>query len=243
MRFRPCWQKPVGSRRDGRLPKVMGLELPILYSFRRCPYAMRARMALAVAGLRHEIREVSLKDKPAEMLMVSPKATVPVLVLPQGEVIEESRDIMLYALKQNDPEHWLQNWGPDLEALVDRNDGPFKTYLDQYKYPQRFDVPMATARDRGLEILMDLENRLAASPFLARQSPTLVDICLFPFVRQFAAVDPHWFQQVPLDRLRNWLAFFVEGSLFAQIMTKHLIWKSGQRAIIGDTSVMHSRMD
>ena len=221
----------------------MGLDLPILYSFRRCPYAMRARMALAVAGLRYEIREVSLKAKPTEMLVVSPKATVPVLVLPCGEVIEESRDIMLHALKQNDPEGWLQDWGPDLEAMVERNDGPFKTYLDQYKYPQRFDVPMETARDRGLEILMDLENRLAASPFLARQSPTLVDICLFPFVRQFAAVDPHWFQQVPLDRLRNWLAFFVEGSLFAQIMTKHLIWKSGQRAIIGDTSVMHSRMD
>ena len=93
MSFRPCSQKPVGSRRDGQLPKGMGLELPILYSFRRCPYAMRARMALAVAGLRHEIREVSLKAKPAEMLVVSPKATVPVLVLPEGEVIEDSRDI------------------------------------------------------------------------------------------------------------------------------------------------------
>lgn len=243
MSFRLCLQKPVGSRRDGQLLKGMGPELPILYSFRRCPYAMRARMALAVAGLRHEIREVSLRDKPAEMLLVSPKATVPVLVLQGGEVIEESRDIMLYALKRNDPERWLQGWGPGLEAMVERNDGPFKAYLDQYKYPQRFDVPIETARDRGLEILMDLENCLATSPFLASQSPTLVDICLFPFVRQFAAVDPHWFQQVPLDRLRNWLSFFVEGSLFAQIMTKHSIWKSGQLAIIGDTSVIHSPMD
>jgi glutathione S-transferase len=243
MSFRRCWQKPVGSRRDGQLLKGMGPELPILYSFRRCPYAMRARMALAVAGLRHEIREVSLKAKPAEMLGVSPKATVPVLVLPEGEVIEESRDIMLYALKQNDPDRWLQNWGPDLEAMVERNDGPFKTFLDQYKYPQRFDVPMETARDRGLEILMDLENRLAASPFLASQSPTLVDICLFPFVRQFAAVDPQWFHQVPLDRLRSWLSFFVDGALFAQIMTKHTIWRSGQLAIISDASVIHSPMD
>ncbi len=200
-------------------------------------------MALAVSGLRHEIREVSLKDKPAEMLVVSPKGTVPVLVLPQGEVIEESRDIMLYALQQNDPERWLQNWGPDLEAMVERNDGPFKTYLDQYKYPQRFDVPMDTARDRGLEILMDLEARLAASLFLASQSPSLVDICLFPFVRQFAAVDPHWFEQSPLDRLRNWLAFFVESSLFAQIMTKHVIWKTDQPVIILDASVILSPMD
>ncbi len=200
-------------------------------------------MALAVSGLRHEIREVSLKAKPAEMLAVSPKATVPVLILPEGEVIEESRDIMLYALKQNDPECWLHGWGPDLEAVVERNDGPFKTYLDHYKYPQRYDVLVETARDRGLEILMDLEVRLAASLFLARQSPTLVDICLFPFVRQFAAVNPDWFQQVPLDRLRRWLAFFVEGGLFAQIMTKHSIWKSGQPAIILDASVNHSPMD
>jgi len=221
----------------------MKLALPILYSFRRCPYAMRARMALAVAGLRHEVREVSLKAKPAEMLLLSPKATVPVLVLPQGEVIEESRDIMLYALKQNDPERWLQGWGSDLEAMVERNDGPFKTYLDQYKYPQRFDVPMETARDRGLEILMDLENRLAASLFLARQSPTLVDICLFPFVRQYAAVDLDWFQQVPLDRLRSWLAYFVDGALFAQIMTKYALWEPGQLAIMNDASVIHSPMD
>ncbi len=200
-------------------------------------------MALAVSGLRHEIREVSLKAKPTEMLAASPKATVPVLVLPQGEVIEESRDIMLYALKQHDPEGWLHGWGLDLEAVVERNDGPFKTYLDHYKYPQRFDVSVETARDRGLEILIDLEGRLGASLFLARQSPTLVDICLFPFVRQFAAVDPDWFQQVPLDQLRRWLAFFVEGELFAQIMTKHSIWKSGQPAIILDASVNHSPMD
>jgi glutathione S-transferase len=221
----------------------MKLALPILYSFRRCPYAMRARMALEVAGLRHEVREVSLKAKPAEMLLLSPKATVPVLVLPQGEVIEESRDIMLYALKQNDPERWLQGWSSDLEAMVERNDGPFKTYLDQYKYPQRFAVPMETARDRGLEILMDLEDRLAASLFLARQSPTLVDICVFPFVRQYAAVDPDWFQQVPLDRLRNWLAYFVDGALFAQIMTKYALWEPGQLAIMNDASVIHSPMD
>jgi glutathione S-transferase len=177
------------------------------------------------------------------MLRVSPKATVPVLVLPDGRVIEESRDIMHYALDQHDPDHWLKDWGPEQEALVERNDGPFKTYLDQYKYPQRSAVPMEAARELGLEILMDLESRLVGSRFVAGQSPTLVDICLFPFVRQYAAVDPDWFQHVPLDRLRSWLAYFVDGPLFARIMTKHSIWKSGQRGIILDASVLHSRMD
>lgn len=206
---------------------------PILYSFRRCPYAMRARMALAVAGLRHEVREVSLKAKPAELLLVSPKATVPVLVLPDGQVIEESRDIMHYALGRNDPEHWLVDWGPEHEALVGRNDGPFKIYLDQYKYPHRFDGPMEGARELGLEILLDLEGRLAASPFLVHERPTMLDICLFPFVRQFSAVDPDWFQHMALERLRAWLAFFLDGALFAQIMTKYALWQAGHDPVYG----------
>jgi len=204
---------------------------------------MRARMALASASLHHEVREVSLKAKPVQMLAVSPKATVPVLVLPDGRVIEESRDIMHYALALNDPERWLEGWGPEQEALVDRNDGPFKAYLDQYKYPQRYQIPMEQAREQGLEILIDLEARLANSAFLARDWPSLVDICLFPFVRQFAAVDPVWFQQVPLERLRTWLAFFVDGALFAQIMTKFPVWESGQPAIFHDAPVIQSPMD
>lgn len=217
--------------------------LPILYTFRRCPYAMRARMALAVAGRRHQVREVSLKAKPAEMLAVSPKATVPVVVLPNGQVIEESRDIMRYALEHNDPEHWLDGWGPQTEALVDRNDGPFKVYLDQYKYPQRYEVPMETARELGLEILMDLEGRLAEAAFLARQSPSMVDICLFPFIRQFAAVDPDWFHKVPVNRLRAWLAHFTEGALFSQIMTKFPVWESSQVPVYGGDPVIISPMD
>ena len=204
---------------------------------------MRARMALASASLHHEVREVSLKAKPAEMLAVSPKATVPVLVLSDGRVIEESRDIMLYALALNDPERWLEGWGPQQETLVDRNDGPFKAYLNQYKYPQRYQIPMERAREQGLEILIDLEARLANSAFLARDLPSLVDICLFPFVRQFAAVDPVWFQQVPLERLRTWLAFFVDGALFAHIMTKFPVWESGQPAIFRDAPVIQSPMD
>jgi glutathione S-transferase len=204
---------------------------------------MRARMALASASLHHEVREVSLKAKPAEMLAVSPKATVPVLVLPNGQVIDESRDIMRYALEHNDPEQWLDGWGPASEALVDRNDGPFKAYLDQYKYPQRHNVPVETARELGLEILMDLEGRLAESAFLARQSPSMVDICLFPFIRQFAAVDSDWFNEVPVNRLRAWLIYLTEGALFAQIMTKFPVWESGQVPVYGGGPVIIPPMD
>lgn len=237
MNSRPCSQKLVASRRAGQSHKAMKPVYPILYSFRRCPYAMRARLALAVAGLRYEVREVSLKAKPPQMLAISPKGTVPVLLLPDGQVLEESRDIMLYALALQDPEHWLEGWGPEQKALVDRNDGPFKAFLDQYKYPQRYQIPMEMAREQGLEILMDLEARLANSAFLVRESATLVDICLFPFVRQFAAVDSVWFQQVPLERLRNWLAFFSDGPLFARIMTKFPVWESGQPPIFNDDPV------
>ena len=204
---------------------------------------MRARMALASASLHHEVREVSLKAKPAEMLAVSPKATVPVLVLPNGQVIDESRDIMRYALEHNDPEQWLDAWGPASEALVDRNDGPFKAYLDQYKYPQRHKVPVETARELGLEILMDLEGRLGESAFLARQSPSMVDICLFPFIRQFAAVDSDWFNEVPVNRLRAWLIYLTEGALFAQIMTKFPVWESGQVPVYGGGPVIIPPMD
>jgi len=200
-------------------------------------------MALASARLPYEIREVSLKAKPAEMLLVSPKGTVPVLVLPDGQVLEESRDIMLYALAQHDPAQWLTDWGPEQEALVARNDGPFKLHLDQYKYPQRSQVPLEQAREMGLEILMDLEGRLARHAFLARQTPSLVDICLFPFVRQFAAVDAAWFEQTPVTRLRNWLTYFVEGELFRKIMTKFPVWESGQEPILSDGTVIHSPMD
>lgn len=200
-------------------------------------------MALAVARVRYEMREIALKAKPEDMLRVSPKGTVPVLVLPNGQVLEESRDIMLFALRQHDPEDWLSDFGPDQEFLVARNDGPFKTFLDQYKYPGRYQIPMESARERGLEILMDLESRFADSAFLAADQPRFVDVCLFPFIRQFAAVDPIWMEQTPLDRLRKWLAYFVESALFAHVMTKFPVWESGAPAVFNDGPVIHSPID
>jgi len=165
-------------------------ELPILYSFRRCPYAIRARLALLASGTVCEIREVKLSAKPAEMLALSPKATVPVLLSPDGRVIEESLDIMRWALARNDPEGWLDRSD---ELLIACNDGPFKHHLDRYKYPDRHDADPAEHRAAALDLLRPLEARLLASPYLCGDAMGLADAALMPFVRQFAQTDLAWF--------------------------------------------------
>jgi glutathione S-transferase len=156
--------------------------LPILYSFRRCPYAMRARMALLVSGQAVGLREVVLRAKPRALLDASPKGTEPVLVLPDGQVIEQSLDIMLWALRRRDPENWLS--GRDA-GLIAANDGPFKHHLDHYKYAGRHDGDPLPHRAAALGLLEPLEERLAAAPFLCGPARTLTDIAIFPFVRQF----------------------------------------------------------
>jgi glutathione S-transferase len=194
---------------------------PILYSFRRCPYAMRARMALRVSGTACEIREVKLSAKPAAMLAASPKGTVPVLVLADGQVIDESLDIMRWALARNDPEGWLEGDDP---ALIQANDGPFKQHLDRYKYPDRHDSVAAEHRALGLEMLADLDRRLASSAYLCGETRTLADAAILPFVRQFAAVDRAWFDAQELPALQRWLAAQLEAPLFAQVMQPRPQW-------------------
>ena len=200
-------------------------DLPILYSFRRCPYAMRARMAIAVSGVQVDLREVVLRDKPLEMLDVSPKGTVPVLVLPVGGVIEESLDIMRWALGQNDPEDWLEHID---DELITANDGPFKHALDRYKYPRRYDLADGLAhRDLALTHLAVLNECLERKPFLGGDQNGFTDISLFPFVRQFVATDREWFAIQPLDAVQRWLDGHVESALFASIMTRYPQWKTG----------------
>ncbi len=199
-------------------------ELPILYSFRRCPYAMRARMAIAVSGVKVELREVVLRDKPPEMLEASPKGTVPVLVLPKGDVIDESLDIMRWALGQNDPEDWLKKID---DALIAANDGPFKHALDRYKYPHRYDLADGLAqRDTALTHLANLNECLDVKLFLGGDQSGFTDIALFPFVRQFAATDPAWFAAQPLPALHRWLEEITGSALFASIMTRYPQWKA-----------------
>jgi glutathione S-transferase len=201
-------------------------ERPVLYSFRRCPYAIRARMAIAVSGVQVELREVVLRDKPPEMLAASPKGTVPVLCLVDGRVIDESLNIMHWALGINDPENWL---AVDDSTLIATNDGPFKAALDRYKYPHSYDIADATPhRLAGWKILSDLDTKLADKAFLAGENPGLADIAIFPFVRQFAATDQAWFDNQDAKALQNWLTRLTSSPLFDNIMQRFPKWQVGE---------------
>ena len=173
------------------------MTLPILYSFRRCPYAMRARLAVSSAGIQVELREILLRDKPADFLATSPKGTVPVLKLENGQVIDESRDIMFWALEQNDPENWLAVWrqNPALAmAFLDRLDGAFKHDLDRYKYASRYDRDAGlTHRDSGAAFLAEIDQDLQQTGALSGAHLGLLDFASLPFVRQFRIADPNWF--------------------------------------------------
>ncbi len=207
-------------------------QLPILYSFRRCPYAMRARMALWAAGKPVELREVKLANKPPELAEASPKATVPVLVLDDGSVIDESIAVMRWALEANDPGDWLDGDDPELVAL---NDGPFKHHLDRYKYPTRYTDEEGHGtidhRIEGLAILKELDTRLADQAQLKGDAVTLADIALFPFIRQFANTDRAWFDAQDLPHLQAWLAGHLESDLFKAVMPKFVPWKAGDEPI------------
>lgn len=198
---------------------VNTLALPILYSYRRCPYAMRARMALKLANIEVEIREISLRDKPAHMLQLSAKGTVPVLLLPDDRVIDESIDIMLFALKN----HALgANIHETCRALILMNDTEFKIFLDGYKYPERYPAQTQLEyRQQGEIFLQKLEKLLSKNTYLLQATPSLADIAIFPFIRQFAAVNMGWFTQCQYPKLRAWLDNWIESDLFKSIMTKN----------------------
>ncbi|MEO4016182.1 glutathione S-transferase [Pseudomonas rossensis] len=195
-----------------------------LYSFRRCPYAMRARMALRYSGVAVNIVEVSLKAKPADMLALSSKGTVPVLSV-DGQVIDESLAIMHWALAQNDPQDWLLKDDPvgqhHIAELIEENDQEFKVHLNRYKYAERYpEQPMAFYRAEGEVFLRRLDELLEGRDYLLAEQPSLADVALMPFVRQFAHVDREWFGQTPHHRLQGWLQRFLESELFTSVMKK-----------------------
>ena len=203
-------------------------DLPILYSFRRCPYAMRARMALVASGAQVILREVLLKEKPPELVAASPKATVPVLVLADGRVIEESLDVMQWALKRSDPLGWLEGAALD-SGWISKCDGEFKHWLDHYKYAERY--PEHTAEDsrqNAESFVQRLEDRLSSSNWIGGDAASAVDVALFPFIRQFAGVDPSWWQQAPYPNVKEWLENWLNSALFSVIMSKYPRWESGQ---------------
>jgi len=208
--------------------------LPRLYSFRRCPYAMRARLALLFAELPVELREIVLKNKPSQMLAISPKGTVPVLQLPEGRVIEESRDIMVWALEHNDKQGLLDaKLIKQANDLLDKNDHEFKHWLDHYKYADRYpEMSQAEYQERGEVFLQSLEALLSKNAYLLGDSISIADIGIMPFVRQFAHVDRDVFYGLPYPKLQSWLQDWLEHPLFKQAMTKFDPWQEGDEVII-----------
>ncbi len=212
------------------MPTGLLLE-PVLYSFRRCPYAMRARMALLASGTRTQLREVVLRDKPAALLGASPKGTVPVLILADGTVLDQSLNIMLHVLREHDPLHWLPATPDEMHIalqLIDRCDAEFKHALDRYKYPHRYALPNGDFhRAQGATFLSRLDIQLKAQGFLHGPHWGLADAAIAPFVRQFAHTDPDWFATQAWPALQAWLHAFEASSVFLMCMHKALPWQEG----------------
>lgn len=201
----------------------------VLYSFRRCPYAIRARLAIAYSQQSVWLREVELQEKPPEMLQLSAKGTVPILQLSSGEVLDESLEIMVWALSKNDPDKWLANNIQIMLALIDENDFEFKLWLDKYKYADRFPVhDEAYYREQCEYFLSKLERYLFNNRYLFSQKISLADIAILPFIRQFAAVDMAWFKQSHYPNLQRWLADLTSTALFTSVMKKYPSWLTTQ---------------
>ena len=202
--------------------------IPVLWSFRRCPYAMRARLAIAVSGQQVALREVLLRDKAQAFLDTSSSATVPCLDT-GTEVIDESLDIMLWALRRNDPENWLDVPAEGFD-LIETGDGPFKTALDRYKYHSRIaDAAPKVERDNGMAFLNSLAPRLENGCLF--NHPGLADFAILPFVRQFAFVDKPRFDTTADPRVAAWLAAFLSSDRFHLVMPKFPIWSPGDDVI------------
>ena len=219
----------------------MTFALHRLYSFRRCPYAMRARLAIVLAELKVELREIVLKNKPAQMLAISPKGTVPVLELVETDgssrrVIEESRDILQWALEQHDPQAVLDVEPASAQALIEQNDNEFKHWLDRYKYSDRYpELSQLEYRERGEVFLQVLETLLAKHRYLLGDTISSADIGIMPFVRQFAHVDQEVFYQLPYPHLQQWLRDWLQHPAFQQVMVKFQAWQEGDQAVVFPT--------
>ena len=208
---------------------------PILYSFRRCPYAMRARLAIKASGIIVEIREVELKNKPKEFLSISPKATVPVVCISSKQIIEESLDIMEWALKINDPLKLLKYEKLnriEIHNILNKLENEFKQNLDRYKYSSRFDLPSPKLyRDKNLQTLNEFNNLLQNNKGICSSHLSLLDYAVFPFIRQFRNVNSVWFDSLELKFLQTWLYELIDSDEFSSIMKKYEIWNPNQKPI------------
>ncbi len=207
---------------------------PVLYSFRRCPYAMRARLAIFKANIKCELREVVLKDKPESMLLLSDKGTVPVLLTPDKKVIEQSSEVMHWALNQNDPDKWLDEDASQSQNLIDYNDNEFKHYLDRYKYHVGYpEHSQEYYRDNAETFLKLLEKKLSENKgaALLGNRISFADIAVFPFIRQFAMVDFDWFKASQYDCLKKWFSNIEQSDLFQGCMKKYEQWLPEQTPV------------
>ena len=200
--------------------------MPILYTYRRCPYAMRARMALQYAGVQLEYREIELRNKPQSMLRLSPKGTVPVLDV-DGLVLDQSLDIMRWALKVSDPDGWNILDEDIAQIWIERNDQVFKNVLDQYKYPNRYPtINPATVLDDAIALMLTpMEQALESSQYLLGSKITWIDVAIFPFIRQFLMVDQKKFETLPFPQIKRWLNEQINSQLFISVMDKHPVWR------------------
>ena len=209
------------------------MELSILYSFRRCPYAMRARLALQRADIKSELREVVLRDRPEHMMEISPKGTVPVMLLQDGTLLEESLDIMDYAAGKIDSVCWKKENIQNFDEMISKLDGEFKHNLDRYKYPNRYDdVDSIQHRDANIPFLQMINDLLASNEFLSGEEMGILDCAIFPFIRQFANHDRDWFDNLPLQRLLKWLDDCLSSEEFKIVMKKYKQWTPDQDVVI-----------
>ncbi len=215
--------------------------LPILYSLQNCPYAMRARLALLLAKQSVQIRAITMNGKPAEMLLASPKGTVPVLVIDNGvvdaQVVDESLDVMLWALDRNDPENLLYSDDPEalpeMLKVIEKNDTEFKPNLEKYKRAKRFHGDDEEACRLECEAFVQgLEQRLSQHEFLMGATPSLLDYALLPFIRQFSRVNKAVFAQEQYDNLRRWLSTHLQSQLFSRAMFKYPLWLDSREACL-----------
>jgi len=195
---------------------------PRLYTYRRCPYAIRSRLALNQAKIDYESIEISLKDKPIDFLALSPKGTVPVLVDNNGKVIEESLEIMIWALNKSDPDNWIINDNNLSQELINENDFSFKKNLDRYKYADRFPEYSKEYYRSQCELFINVLNeKLKSKNYLMTEKISLADIAIFPFIRQFSLVDEDWFLNSKYRALKKWLQSFIESQMFKDVMKKN----------------------
>ncbi|OUS25370.1 glutathione S-transferase [Thalassotalea sp. 42_200_T64] len=209
------------------------MTLPVLYSLRNCPFAMRARLAIYKSKLSIELRDVVLNNKPKEMLAASQKGTVPTLVLPSAQVIDESLEVMLWALNESDPDDLLHSGSAETLTLIAQFDDQFKSCLEQYKCAKRYhESNLAECRQACEVYVKDLEQRLTEHDYIINDKESLADIALLPFIRQFAKVERQWYLQSPYPKVKRWLNRYLQSAMFTKVMAKYPLWSENSEMIV-----------